>query len=130
MTLAHPIPDCPRCEELQAEVAWLKDELGNRTTVERLAALKALGCAPAMGRLALAMLAKPGRAVSSAALIDAMPQKDPAADRDDRRVLHVHISRLRLALGKGCVENCASLGYRLTDIGITRLRDALGDLAP
>lgn len=128
MNLNHAY--CPRCEDLAAEVVWLKDQLSGGVSVERMGRLMNLGFTAHMSRIALVLLAKAGKTLSSAAIADAIPALDPVRDRDEPRLVYVYISRLRKRLGRDAIETKWATGYRLTEFGARCIRDALGDLAP
>lgn len=116
---------CDRCDELQAEVEYLKGELGLSVSAQRLSAIRtAFNLPPARARLLLVLFAAKGRVVSPAQALDAMPPRYGAHDRGWENV-KTHICRLRKQVDTGLIVNVWGEGYRLTDAGMARVTEIL-----
>lgn len=109
---------CAHCEELKAEVAFLKSELALDTDEARLGAvMRGSGLGPQTSRVLLFLHTRAGRFVGSAAIEEAMPEAH-FAGRQSPTTVRVQIMRVRKALGDEGVETLWGTGsYRMTRKG-------------
>lgn len=116
---------CDRCESLQAEVEYLKGELGLRSTAAQIDRARcAFDLPPSRAKLLLALVAANGKVLTHAQALDAMPPRT-ADDERGFDIVKSHISRLRRKLPPSAIANVWGLGYRLTDAGLADVRQAL-----
>lgn len=120
----HRSIDCPHCEELRAEVAWLKSELALEAEAADISALRPLGLTPGEARLVLAMHARKGRVVPRLTLEEILPEIH-GHERTSSNVVSVLICRIRKAIGEGSVHTAWGAGYGLTPEGMALVDAAL-----
>lgn len=105
--------DAERIAELEAEVAWLKSELGLQEESTAIAKLADTGLTPLEARLVLAMY-RTRRTLSPEVLFDYLPHPSDGADLT---IVKSAIHRIRRKWGSLSVETVAAVGYRLTTTG-------------
>lgn len=111
--------DCPRCADLEEEVAFLKSELGIRDDAEELHDLKlSLGLRGTTEASVLRrMFDAGGRVVMKVQLQEAIPARDDVRDRLLKEV-DIYVCRLRKRLGAQAIETVYGKGYRLSASGM------------
>lgn len=115
---------CAHCEELQAEVEWLKSELGLVEDEVALDALRRTGLSPACARIVLALYSRRGRVVSRFTLDDLLPNVH-GHERESTSIVGVLICRIRKLLPEGGLETLWGKGYSLTPGGMAWVADKL-----
>jgi DNA-binding winged helix-turn-helix (wHTH) protein len=116
-----------RVAELEAEVDFLRRE--QRADAEQRvidAIRRRYKIQPARAMLLAMLFARAPHAVSSWALLDALPAGDHARDRSDD-VVKVHICMIRHALGADAIETIHRRGYCLTEAGRQRVGAAIAE---
>jgi DNA-binding response OmpR family regulator len=115
-----------RIEELEAEVAFLKQELGRVCDVERCAKLKAAFTLTGKEAEILLLLYDRPRVLSKQAILSAVwgPDSDILS-----RTVDVFMCKLRKKLGFPSLETIWGSGYRLTPEGRQRVKEQL-DILP
>lgn len=109
--------DCPRCEELKEEIAYLKGELGESLDDTARARLKtALRITPKAVLVLDALYGAGGRVVPTYELEDLFDTQSP-----DSHATAVYITKLRNVLGKGAILNDWGRGYRLSAEAVERV---------
>lgn len=116
---------CARCEELEEEVAFLKSELGLRSSADELRRLKAaFDLTPQEARIVLAMArakGKPVMRVQLEELINERSHKDECA----YNLPSVYVAKIRRKLGKEAVITAWGSGYSLSPEALERVRAVL-----
>lgn len=126
---------CARCEELEAEIAYLKGEAGEAARLDELDRLRRgivhLQTRNKVGRrgtalLIMALYRANGRSLSSLQILEQIPPQDHAVD-DDRRtnLVSVWVCWARKSLGSDAIENAWGRGYRLSPAGMARVAEIL-----
>lgn len=112
--MGHASNDCPRCADLQEELAYLRSELGDRVRADEVEELKrAFGLTPQTARLLLVLHQARGRTMTRHQIEDAVPAKC----EDDERTygfVSVIVCQLRRRVGFRNIENIFAAGYRLS----------------
>lgn len=107
--------DAERIAELEAEVAYLRAELGlsiGSTHIDRLRSR--LQVTPNQARLLLILNAARGRVMACHQLLDAIL----GVESDTQpKVIDVMVCRIRAVCGHGVVRNVWGLGYAITPAG-------------
>lgn len=102
-----------RIEELQAEVEFWKSEAQAQTADSRLVALTdRMGLTQSQGFIVLRLLDVFPRCVQPWALAECYPGRRRTADACESRI-RVLVSKIRMTVGKGIIENRHGMGYRL-----------------
>lgn len=119
---------CARCEELAAEVAWLRGELGlDADSPQRVALMsRALKLTASRAAVLLALHAAHGRVLSKAHLEE---RTRLLGGERESKIVDVYVSHLRQSLGRETIETVRGLGYRLTANGMKIVDAALAGLA-
>lgn len=121
---------CPRCEQLEEEVAYLKAELGLVVGSDDIQALRGAmrdaGSPDRIGRtspasVVMALYRAKGRTLSKYQLMEAIPPRDRAEDDRNEKIVDVWICRARKGIGRDALENIWGKGYRLTPVGMARV---------
>lgn len=112
---------CAHCEDLRIENEYLRAELG-RIPDER-SKLRALGMTPAEASILAALYAAKGRVVNRFVLFDNLPNEN---DFRSPQIISVYVSRIRSAIGKGCIRCVWGDGYGLTPAGMEFVSAAIG----
>lgn len=130
---------CVRCEELEERVAWLEGELGIQRVADHVLALRQVldvalreQGAQRRGRnqsaeLVMALYRANGRPLSRYQLLDAIPS--PTGRERDAKIVDVWVCIARKGIGADAIENVWGRGYRLSQAGIARVAEALGQRA-
>lgn len=114
---------CGRCEELEDEVTWLRERVGEQINEDLLGSLRvAFGVTGGEARL-LATLFQAATFLSRDVLTESV-KIDQAADVESRLV-DVLVLRARKRLGRGAIETIRGAGYRLSSTGRQQIIDAL-----
>lgn len=129
MSLARSDPYA-RIEHLEAENAWLKEQLVAEVVGEHFAKLRAHGLSVQASRMILTLYGRRGRVMSRDALCDAIPPVDSAHERDGESIVNAYVCKVRKLLGRDVIESVRGAGYRITPAGTAKVRGILGDLAP
>lgn len=124
---------CLRCEELEAEVAYLRRELGiatdNAGKARMVEALrKARADSPlGAGRLVWALYCAKGRPLAPEAILEALPARTRNVEDLDRTfgLVRVWVWKARQAIGRDAISHVTGCGYRLTEIGVERVERML-----
>lgn len=115
-----------RVEVLEAEVAYLRAELGLSVELTRVADAMKLGMWPCVARAALVLHDANGRVLSSQQILDAVPPLDRSIERGTLDMVRLLMSKVRKVLGADAVSTAWGLGgYRMTSVGSARLLAAL-----
>ncbi len=110
-----------RFEALEAEVAYLRSELGLDLNEERIAFFcDRLNLMPTAGRMLDALYQAKGRPLSIQRLLDAMNSADETGKGVGVRVCHI-----RKVLGFEAIATRWSRGYSLTPAGMQRVNALL-----
>jgi DNA-binding response OmpR family regulator len=115
---------CERCEELQEEVAYLRNELGLQVTASEVYAVTtALSIRPQAARLAIAMYRAGGRLMTNMQMFEAIPQVLGEKFNDDRstKLVDVQVCNLRKAMGADAIATVWGKGRALTPAGRARI---------
>jgi DNA-binding response OmpR family regulator len=123
---------CARCEELEEQVAYLKSELGLSNDVETSDRLRRAmrgtyrptHASGACG-LVLALYAAKGRLRAKWSLMEAIPPRNGGDDDRNPKIIDVYVSCARKGLGHDAIETVWGRGYRMTDVGMERVRAIL-----
>ena len=116
---AHVREPCPHCEDKDAEIAYLKSELGLTQTSARIANYrKAFGITIQTARVLIAMVDTHGRLLTNDQIETAMERPNGGVDK----IVDVNICRLRKALGFDAFETVWGLGYRITPHGLAKVK--------
>jgi two-component system, OmpR family, response regulator QseB len=119
--------DCNHCQALGAEVAALRRQLSFEVDADRARIIsKALKLSPQQGRLLAGLHAARGRALSRGQLCDLIPPLSGSRERDNERIVPVHIAHIRRRLGEGLIETFPGHGYGLTPAGLDAVAGACG----
>jgi DNA-binding winged helix-turn-helix (wHTH) protein len=122
---------CQRCEELEEEVAYLRSEMGLEIGAGQIATIRqAFNLSPACARLLLVLHRASGRVMSRLQMLDALPARYDGHEDRDERIVNVHVSRIRQAVGPGFIRNEWGKGYHLTAEGMNIIGTALGEVSP
>lgn len=111
-------------EDLQAEVEYLRAELGLALDAERRSKVRlALGLSPGQTSLLMALHARRGRALTILQLDERIPQ---VIGRADRRASHVRVLvyQVRQRLGASVIETIGD-AYRASVLGVDLVDQAL-----
>lgn len=115
-------------DELEDEVVWLREELGQTISDDRLARVMGLGVTAGEATLVLRLYAAKGKPVRLMVLEERLAS---ATGRDisqsSRPVVPVLAHRVRKALGRDVISNFWSVGFALSDRGIAMVAAVLGD---
>ena len=116
-----------RIAELEERVAWLESELGLVRAIEQEDAVrKALHLVPAAMKCLSILYAAKGRVVLDGSIEDRLnPERDYASN-----IANIYTTRIRRALGKDSVERVRTQGFRLTRVGMERVRRIVEETAP
>lgn len=129
--MGHASNDCPRCEELREEIAYLRSELGIQREADKIQRIRsALPRRHSRGQTAQAIVAlydAKGRPVSKLQLLDAIPPKWDGADERGESIVNVWIWHARKALGFDAVQTVYAHGFALTPVGMERVAALLGE---
>jgi DNA-binding response OmpR family regulator len=121
------VTDAERIEELEAEVEYLRGELGLSQEAAEVDALVAgCGLTATLARVVLA-LRQAGRPLSRAALYDTVEHPFCKEDGDWKQI-DVWITRIRKALGYEAVRTVNGFGYTLSAEGHAKLSAILDPL--
>lgn len=122
---------CPRCADLQEQVAYLRSEPALSIEEERISLTRrALRVSPQEARLLL-VLYDSKRVMSKAALEERLP----LLKTEERYIAHnggittVLVCRIRARLGKDAVVTEWGLGFKLSEAGRALIATALSPLA-
>lgn len=116
--------EAEQIEELKAEIAWLRSELGLAHEATELMKLHtAFRLAKAEGVLVLALY-RAKSMLSKEQLIDRVPVVSRSGDWDTQ-VVAVHVCRIRKKIGKDTIQNQFGVGYWMTAVGKARIKAAL-----
>jgi len=116
--------DCPHCDELRAEVDYLKRELSLRAEMGEIGRMKRVfGMPAAVAQFTLALYHAKGQPVSWAELDDAVPAQNVLERSCD--AMKVYACRARKALGADTIESIRSRGYQMTAEGLGKVGAAL-----
>jgi DNA-binding response OmpR family regulator len=113
-----------RIAELEAENAWLKDQLAERFRPDAVLA-PALGLTGGQSAILLMLYAARGRVVSKHFMDDQMTLYKNKERMSDRAI-EVQIHHLRRKIGYDLIKNVWGLGYLLTEEGRRLVGEALG----
>jgi len=121
---------CPRCAELEEEVAYLRAELGLQRDETQIALVREalpLGIPGRVGvaRFLLALYAARGRVMTYAQIMEAVPPKAGGDDDRTYNLITIWACWARKALGRDIIDTVFGHGYRLTPEGLTRVRRLL-----
>lgn len=107
--------DCPHCEELREELAYLRSELGLQLEAAELDDLKRrFGLSPGTARLLALLYGANRRPMTRHQIEDAIPARDEDLERSYGYVSTL-VCQLRDRIGRGSVLNVFGTGYRLSD---------------
>ena len=116
-------PFADRIARLEAENAWLRDELGLCERLEDLATLHAHGLKAGPARMLLRLMS--GRAVSHQALSESA--MIPGSRYDGFKLAQVYACHIRRLIGSDGLETLWGHGYRLTPEGRARSEALVGE---
>jgi DNA-binding response OmpR family regulator len=121
------VTDAERIEELEAEVEYLRGELG--LADDQTAQAKIAAAFPTRGmstaRLVYAMYRSYPRCLSKPQLFDTMKHNEEDVQV---KIVDIYICRIRKALGFGAIETHWGLGYSLSPHGYCQVLTALQGL--
>lgn len=111
---------CQRCEEKDAELTYLRSELGLVDDLDRALCLRqASGMTMLMARIVLRLHNSRHHLATRLQLADLM-------DADtELHAIDVHMSRIRGILGHPAIETVPGQGYRLTSAGVSMVNQFL-----
>ncbi len=113
----------PDRDEMQAELTYLRSELGLVAENEDIAALRrGLGVREQVARIVLAL--KSGRLLTPQQIGDRLPSVF-AEDRDDITLVRTLMCQARQQLGPNTIINEFGIGYRMTEAGRARVGELL-----
>lgn len=114
-------------DELLELTAFYEDVLGVHDDQVRTVALRsAFGLQPAAAWLLSRLAAADGRLFRRDALADYLPSRDTAEERGIK-IVDVHMVKVRKAIGDDAIETVWGVGWRLTPLGLLRVRRALNE---
>ena len=115
------------CEDCAYQIRWLESELALSVDASLVGRLRkvfpdVIGDQP----FALAlMLHRAGDRVLSRSQLEERLPEERGHERVSTRIVDTQLSRLRRALGEGCIENVWHRGWRLTPAGHAKIAAAL-----
>lgn len=113
---------CQRCQELEAELAYLRDETGIAVEEAALAALRAVyPLEPRTARIVVRLARSPGGLTPSWALSELLTRGEDASENG----LRAQISRARRVLGKGAIKSVYGVGYQIAPEWRERIKAAM-----
>jgi DNA-binding response OmpR family regulator len=119
--------DAERIVELEAEVEYLKRELGLILDGDQVLRLReVLRLSPTQAQTVLALYLAKGRVLSLAQLDERVPAPTAGDDREES-YFRVVTRKIRIILGPGIIETVWGLGYRITGRGELLVAAALGE---
>lgn len=114
-----------RIAELECEVAYLKEELGQMRHAGRLATITSrAGISRSMAAIVLALYDVAGRPMTNIQIYE-ITREFGTKDDVDLRILGVHVCGIRKAIGADCIETIHGYGYRLSKGGRERIEEFL-----
>ena len=117
--------DKERIAELEAEVAWLREELGRGPDEAETLSLR-LGLTPQQARVLEVLYGSRGRCLSSEFITDALPRIwDTPRKPILSKLIYVYICQIRKRIGPHFIETIQSRGWRLTDAGLRLVAETL-----
>lgn len=112
---------CARCEDLEAEVAYLKSELGLRVDLEqRRRICTALKLRPAEGLFVLVLFNAKGRPLTKEQIEEALPALNDEEPRS-YKLIHTYASRVRRVLGFDAIDTVWGQGLKMSPVGCSRV---------
>lgn len=116
---------CERCEELEERIAWLEGELHLRHETSDLGAIQAAyRLSPGEAAILLSLYKARGRTMRSHVLLESLPARDHARDRDPKSV-DVRICRIRRRIGRDAISTIWGHGYSISETGASAVRATL-----
>lgn len=111
---------CQRCEELEAEVAVLKGELGLSLDAGQLVAVRAAyGLSKGQARVVLALYLAGGKPLSRFVLERALRGDD--ADPYENNTIAQFALQVRARIGRDFIETVNGLGYMMPPASLARV---------
>lgn len=126
---------CARCEDLEAEIAYLRSELGLSVDATRVARLTDhlrsfryahLRGRTGVARLLLALYDAHGRVLTRPQLLDAIPPASGDEDTRSTQLIDALVWGARSALGKDAIVNLWGCGYALSPEGMAKVAEIVG----
>lgn len=117
--------DAERIEQLEAEIAYLRSELGLALDQRRVGVVgRALRLSPNEARISLALYHCSRGALSASQLADATERRDAVREYDQHNIA-VHVSHIRAKRGREFIVTLPNRTYALGPKGQAKVREAL-----
>lgn len=114
------IMTCARCQELEAEVVYLRGVIAVGESEEAQACIRlALDVSPIQARILLKLYAASGRLVQGWALREFLKEDG------EPNLLRVHLHFLRRRLPPASIETVKGIGYRLSKAASAQIAESL-----